>query len=83
MALVGWRNTLWHGTYVWPSYSKIGSQPIVFSISSYTQWKQKKEYQNTPKFVGPLAGTILPCWVSVVIEDMDLERGIHLYVLGI
>lgn len=43
-------------THVLPSYSKIGSQPITSEHGAQVGWVM----YNLPKFVGPLAGTILP-----------------------
>lgn len=64
-----WAGALWRRfrTYVFPSYSKIGSQPETISMAleaSYT-W-------NLPKFVGPLAGTIFP-W-EIVRRWLDFAR---------
>lgn len=61
--LEGWTGNVVDGTYVCPSYSKIGSQPMKIS-----KGREEEEVQvHIPKFAGPLAGTILPCMSSACI----------------
>jgi hypothetical protein len=56
----------WGMAYVWPSYSKIGSQPDIISISA-KELRIRVE-SNLPKLVGPRAGTILPCASSIPVS---------------
>jgi len=61
-----WDREILSGTHVSPSYSNIGSQPMASE-----QVGKHYGHRILPKFVGPLAGTILPLKVSEELACKD------------